>query len=170
MNSRTLRRRQERKNRKMDIKFPLVKTIEIVTVEDDIINQNTGERSTSYSEIISVVRDDGVSLLSLLSQIDWNDPKFKEQRRDMRDIMKKMRAWNFSNSTKKDSNGSIDIEWGQAEKMKKILCDDYPSKLPIQGVNILDSLEELQDWFDIKKAEITKSKKPEISTDTNQSE
>jgi len=141
----------------MDVKFPLVKEVKLVVVDEDIFNQQTGTMVESISERHSVVRDDGVDLLRLLSQVDWNKPETKDKRRDMGKIMRQLRDWNFDHSRRESALGSIVIEWGRVEKLKKLLLDEYPKDLVVQGVNMVWTLEELEDWFDLQKAEIKKA-------------
>ena len=162
---RKIKRNREKGKRKMDVEIPLVKEIDTVTVDEDVLNDRTGGLEAVVSERKVVVRDDGTAILQLLSQIDWNKPEVKDKRRDMTKVMRKLRQWNFKHSRREEAEGTVTVEWGQVEKLKKILLDDYPKDIPIQGMNASIALDEFEDWYDMIKPEMKAKEEAERKDD-----
>lgn len=124
----------------MPVEFPLVKEVEKIEVWDD--------QNGKYTDVEVITRDDGGVIHNILSQVDFNKSEYTKHRRNAMKIMKALRRWNFDHSRKESATGSITIEEGQLEFMNDVVVKDTPKDVKIFGLNALESILALEDFYD----------------------
>ena len=140
----------------MIVELPLVIEVEDVTVDEDYQDQSGNVTTKAVTHQV-VTQDDGGVLLNLLSQLDWNSDAFKKDRRDMTKLIRQLRRYNFDNSRRVGKSGTIEVEWERIRKLKRIILDEYPKDVPINGANALVSIDDFEEWYDVKVVEMKKS-------------
>lgn len=137
----------------MNVDLPLNKVVENITVDEDFQDRD-GSISMKAVEHVAVVQDDASSFLNLLAQVNWNDADFKNYRRDMTKVIKQLRRYNFDNSRRVSKEGFITLSWERVRKLKEILLDKYPKDKEVSGANTLISLDDFEEWYDVKVVEM----------------
>lgn len=163
--TRQMKRNQKRGRRKTMVELPLVKEVEDVLVEEDVMDQfgrRTGNTEMVEREVVT--RDDGGAMLSLLSQVDWNVAEHKKIRRDLTKVMKGLRKWNFEHAKREACEGHITVEEGQLEKLYGFLVKDTPKDVKIFGLNTMITLDEFEDFYDARERD-KKAKSEDASTE-----
>jgi len=153
----SIKRQLERKRRKMSkelFELPLVKETDMVTVFD--------QKRMEDIQIPVVSRDDGSVFINILSQVDYNNSEYRKLRKRAAKMMKKIRTFNFAHSEEKSFFISVSITADQLEHLYDIIVKDTPKDIKFQGVNMVESITEFEEWYDeIKRKENEEKKEQE---------
>ncbi len=142
------------------VKVPCIKRSEIVEIDFSVTDRNgqpTGEKERRSETILT--RNDATAFLSIISQMDLNEAEQRKRRRMVAKLGRVFRKWSFDTSVADNIEGHVELSEELVETLYDICCKDVPAKVEIRGIQILDSLDSFEDWYDGWKREPTEPDK-----------